>query len=44
MDLSLIFRDAHFFQKPEGVLMGMLLLLGLAVLLRGLKRWTGSFF
>lgn len=43
MDLSLIFRDAHFFQKPEGVLMGMLLLIGLAVLLRGLERWAGSF-
>ena len=41
MDLSLIFKDEHFFQKPEGLLVGTLGLLLLALVLRGLERWSG---
>jgi len=41
MDLSLIFKDAHFFQKPEGLLVGTLALLLLVLVLRGLERWAG---
>ena len=41
MDLSQIFKDAHFFQKPEGLLVGTAALLLLALVLRGLERWSG---
>ena len=41
MDLSQIFKDAHFFQKPEGLLVGSVALLLLALVLRGLERWSG---
>ena len=34
MDLSQIFKDAHFFQKPEGLLVGSVALLLLALVLR----------
>ena len=41
MDLSQIFNDAHFFQKPEGLVVGTMGLLLLALVLRGLERWSG---
>ena len=43
MDLSQIFQDALFFQKPEGVLVGTLALLLLALALRGFERFAGPF-
>lgn len=41
MDLSQIFKDALFFQKPEGLLVGTLALLTLVLVLRGLERFAG---